>query len=77
MYDVTHVPNNYKLFNTTTEAIGEYVATEYEYAGEYRRGLPDLDLPVLTPPANPDPTVLVEIEMWKLDIKEHRDKLPH
>jgi hypothetical protein len=50
VYDVSHVPNNYELFNATTEAIGEYVATEYEYAGEYRRGLPDLNLPTLVPP---------------------------
>ena len=26
VYDVTHVANSYELFNTTTEAIGEYNA---------------------------------------------------
>ena len=33
IYDVSQISNNYELFNTTTEAIGEYVATEYDYAG--------------------------------------------
>jgi hypothetical protein len=75
VYDVSTVPNNYELFNTTTEAIGEYVATEYEYAGEYRRGLPDLNLTTLIAPANPNPLDMVSIEIWKLDVKDHRDKL--
>ena len=42
IYDVSPLPNNYELFLTTTEAIGEFVATEYEYAGKYCQGLPNL-----------------------------------
>ena len=74
IYDVSPIPNNHELFSATTEAIGEFVATEYEYAGEYRRGLPELSLPDLTAPTNPNPLDMVSVELWKLDLKEHRDK---
>ena len=72
---VSPIPNNHELFSATTEAIGEFVATEYEYAGKYRRGLPELNLPALTAPTNPNPLDMVSVELWKLDLKEHRDKL--
>ena len=75
MYDVSNVTHNYELFNATTEAIGEYVATEYDFAGEYRRGLPDLNLPPITPPKDPDRDDVVAIEIWKMDLKEYREKL--
>ena len=69
------MPDSYELFNTTTEAIGEYVATEYDYAGDYRRGLPDLVMPVIAAPNNPDPADVVAVELWKMDLKEHRERL--
>ena len=74
VYDVSHVPDSYELFNSTTEAIGEYVATEYEYAGDYRRGLPDLAMPTIVAPHNPDPADVVAVELWKMDLKEHREQ---
>ena len=40
IYDVSPIRNNHELFSATTEAIGDIVATEYKYAGEYCRGLP-------------------------------------
>jgi hypothetical protein len=55
--------------------LGEYVETEYDYAGDYRRGLPDLIMPTINAPGNPDPANMVSVELWKMDIKEHREKL--
>ena len=36
--------------------------------------LVDMTLPILTAPTPPDPTAVVEMEIWKLDIKGHRKK---
>jgi len=35
VYDISPISDNFELFNTTTEAIGEYVAREFQDAGEY------------------------------------------
>lgn len=78
VYDIYHVVDNYELFNTTTEAIGEYVAREYEHAGEYRRGLPDLNLATLEAPPPPDDTSnTVDMEMWKIKLKKYSDRAEH
>ena len=75
IYDVSPIPNNHELFSATTEAIDDFVAKEYEYAGKYRRGLPDLNLPTLTAPTNPNPLAMVSVKLGKLDLKDHCNKL--
>ena len=38
-------------------------------------GLSDLSLPMLTPPPPPDPTDLLQIKLWKLEVKDHHKKM--
>ena len=54
-----------------TKAISEYVAHEYTGTGEFHAGLSDLRLPMLTAPPPPDPTDLLQMELWKLEVKDH------
>lgn len=61
VYDISTVEDGYNLFNRTTKAIGEYVVMEYKYAGKYRRGLTDMELPELEAPALLNPTNVIEM----------------
>mmetsp|Transcript_24339 Transcript_24339/g.36098 ORF Transcript_24339/g.36098 Transcript_24339/m.36098 type:complete len:214 (+) Transcript_24339:1120-1761(+) len=74
VYDVAPVQNSYDLFGTTTKAIGKHVATKYEDAADFRTGLVELRLPVLVQPANPPLDDPIALELWKIDIREFRDK---
>ena len=62
------------MFSATSEAIVEFLAIEYKYAGKFCRGLPNLNLPALTAPTNLNPLDMVSVELWKLDLKEHCNK---
>ena len=71
VYDAGGTRGTLDLFRTTTQEIGEYIAGRYQDAGEFRLGLIDGALPALIAPAAPDMADPVQVEMWKLDIKEH------
>jgi len=70
---------NQDLFANTTREIAECVAREHANAGEFRLGMTDMALPVLQPPTPPADTNagLAEIEMCKLDLKDHHEKVKH
>eukprot|EP00521_Asterionellopsis_glacialis_P009862 CAMPEP_0195281132 /NCGR_PEP_ID=MMETSP0707-20130614/574_1 /TAXON_ID=33640 /ORGANISM="Asterionellopsis glacialis, Strain CCMP134" /LENGTH=311 /DNA_ID=CAMNT_0040339981 /DNA_START=103 /DNA_END=1035 /DNA_ORIENTATION=- len=74
VYDVTAGTNSTDLFANTTKAIAEYIATEYDDAGEYRNGLVELNLPTLTKPEDVDVSDTLNFEIWKLDMRDFRDK---
>lgn len=73
VYD-TGMPNsNQDLFATTTNEIAEYVAREYENAGEFRNGLPALKMPALAEPEEPsgeNPSVR-QLEVFKLKLRQY------
>ena len=74
VYDVSQVTNKYDLFSITTQAIGEYVATHYDCAADFRIRMVNLNIPELIEPALPDAGKAVEVEILKLDLREYRDK---
>ena len=83
VYD-TGLPNSYQdLFTYTTRGIAEYVATNYNKAGEFRLGMINMDFPVLTPPGPPAVLPGVEnqaantvaIETYKIELKRHNDRM--
>mmetsp|Transcript_4831 Transcript_4831/g.7343 ORF Transcript_4831/g.7343 Transcript_4831/m.7343 type:complete len:209 (-) Transcript_4831:157-783(-) len=74
VYDITTIGTNTDLFSTTTKAIAEYIATEYDDAGKYRTGLMEMSLPELQAPKNVDSQDLMKFEVWKLDMRDFRDR---
>ena len=68
VYDATGIRGSTDLFRTTTQEIGEYIASHYDDAGEFRLGLLEGALPALAAPANPDPADPVAVEIWKMDL---------
>ena len=75
VFDSSSSKPSAELFTKTVKAIAEFVAREYSGAGEFLPGLVDLALPTLDPPADPDVNNPLELEMWKLDLKDHRKKV--
>ncbi|KAL7565784.1 hypothetical protein ACA910_015565 [Epithemia clementina (nom. ined.)] len=75
IYDIAASQSNQDLYTTATKEIAEYVAREYDQAGEFRLGLINLKLPALTPlTAQDSDASLAGIEVYKMDLKEYRDK---
>ena len=75
-YDTTVNLTNQDLYTTTTRKIGEYVATTFERAGEFRLGMVNLTLPTIDLPANPtSKATTAEIEMYKIDLREAKGRL--
>ena len=63
VYDVYQVTNNYDLFLTMTQAIGDYVATHYGNDIYFITSLVELELPELMEPALPDAGNALEVEI--------------
>jgi hypothetical protein len=50
------------------------VGTNFDDAGEFRTGMVELKLPSLTPPSPPDTSDPLSVEVWKMELREHREK---
>ena len=61
-------------FAKTTRKIAEYVARNYNDAGDFRTAMIDLDLPDIQAPTNPDVSKPLEFEMWKIALRKFRKK---
>jgi hypothetical protein len=48
--------------------------TYTKYTAEFTQAVRDLELTLPTAPDDPDPSNLIEFEMWKLQVKEYRTK---
>ena len=78
VYDVGAAGESKELFTATTREIAEYVARTYENAAEFRIALITTQLPTIVPPEDLDANAgLGAVEMYKLDLREYRDKLTH
>ena len=78
VYDVGAAGESKELFTATTREIAEYVARTYENAAEFRIALISTELPTIVPPEDLDANAgLGAVEMYKLDLREYRDKLTH
>ncbi len=64
-----------ETFLKTTREIAKYVTWEYDDAKEFRIGMEDQLLPVLTEPHLPDADVSrVEFELWKIERNAYHKK---
>jgi hypothetical protein len=73
VYDISS--HEMDSFRQTTIDIAEYIGRKFDNAGEFRLGMPELELPPLVEPALPtDTTNIVDMELWKLAIREHVKK---
>ena len=78
VYDVGYAGEGKELFASTTREIAEYIARTYENAGEFRIALVKGKLEDIKPPSSLDAdSGMAAIEMYKLDLKEYREKLRH
>jgi len=78
VYDISGIRDGADEFHRTTREIGEYIARTYKNGGEFRRAFDPtvLAFDALTPPPDPtDRTDLMQVEIWKLGIREHREKM--
>ena len=74
IYDLPRDRNIDQYIRTTRE-LQEYVGYVFnEYSEDLMSAVQNLQMPTLNPPANPDPTNLLEFELWKIDIREHRKR---
>jgi hypothetical protein len=76
-YDVSGIRDGADDFHRTTREIGEHIARTFKNGGEFRRAFDPtvLAFDTLTPPAEPtDRTDLMQVELWKLEIREHRER---
>ena len=65
-------------FIKTTKEIKNYVGRTYQkYTADFIQAVEDLTLVDPVAPANPDPNNTLAVELWKLEIKEHRDRVHH
>ena len=73
------LPNSSQdLFANTTRQIAEFVAREYENAGDFRLGIIEMKLPALaTPTAPADKNDLLEMELFKNAVKEYSAETNH
>ena len=55
--------------------MAEYTAREYLHATKFRTGLITLKLPKLEEPKKPDLTNILELELWKIQVREYRAKI--
>jgi hypothetical protein len=59
-----------------TKEIKTYVGRTYaKFTADFVQAVQDLALVDPTPPANPDPTNQLAVELWKVELKEHREKV--
>jgi len=63
-------------FAQTTREIAEFVARKYKDAGEFRKGMVKMHLPILDEPDTPDKNVTpMDIKIWALNLKDHHKKV--
>lgn len=77
VYDISGIRDGADEFHRTTREIGEHIARTFKNGGEFRRAFDPavLSFDPLTPPADPtDRTDLMQVEIWKLEIREHRER---
>ena len=74
IYDSTGERNPDQFIKTTKEIINYVGRTYTKYTSKFTEAVKDLELIDPVPPANPDPAQVLQFEVWKLDIKEHRIK---
>ena len=75
IYDFTgeHLPDQ---FIKTMREIKNYVRRMYQkYTADFVQAVEDLELTDPNPPVAPDATDPLAVEIWKLEIKEHREKI--
>jgi hypothetical protein len=72
LIDLVNDPDTFiKMIKEITILVGR---TYTEYTAELSEAIKRLQLSIPTPPNDPDPTNMREMEMWKLSIKEHIHK---
>jgi len=73
VYDVA---TRSSTFAHTTRDIAEYIARKFKDAGEFRKGMVEMLLPILDKPNKPDNTASpIDIKTWELDLRENRKKV--
>ena len=75
VFDATTVVRSGDLFATTLKEIGEYIAREYDDAGEFRTALVDMSFQTLARPPDPDPNDALRLEEWKIALRANHKKL--
>lgn len=74
IYDITGERNPDQYIKTTKEIINFVGRTYSKYKTEFITAVTNLELDDPEPPPNPDPNNQILFEIWKLDIKEYREK---
>jgi len=77
VYDTGGMRDGAEDFHRTTREIGEYIARTLKNAGEFRRAFDPtvLSFDTLTEPPRPtNQSDMVEVEIWKMEVKEYRMK---
>jgi hypothetical protein len=74
IYDSTGERNPDQYIKTTKEIVNYVGRTYTKFTSEFTQAVRDLQLVDPIAPADPDPKVALEFELWKLDIREHRVK---
>ena len=65
-------------FLKTTKEIKTYIGRTYtKYTADFVRAIETLTLPEPEQPENPDPANQIAVELWKLELKDYRDKAQH
>ena len=75
VFDYTGERTPEKYIQTMRELVAHVGLTYKEYTTELKEGLESLVLVDPTPPDNPPEGNQVAFEIWKMDIKEYREKL--
>jgi len=64
------------MFAQTTHEIAEFITRKYKDAGEFRKGMVEMHLPLLDEPDTLDKTTTpMDIKIWDLNLKDHRKKV--
>jgi hypothetical protein len=65
-------------FIKTAKEIKNYVGRTYtKYTADLVQAVEDLDIQDPVAPADPDPANQLAVVVWKMELKEHRDKVQH
>jgi hypothetical protein len=62
----------------TTKEIKNFVGRTYtKFTGDLVQAVEDFSLDDPQAPTDPDPTNTLAVEIWKMELKEHREKVQH
>jgi hypothetical protein len=65
-------------FIKMTKEIKNYVGRTYtKYTADLVQVVKDLDIQDPVAPADPNPANQLAVKVWKMELKEHRDKVQH